>query len=81
MAARQGGGRGARPETGWKRRSGCRREVAGLETGRGKEFLGRGMKKKKAEMGWAERVGEREKDFHFFPNDSNTFNLNSNSKI
>ena len=31
----------------------------------GKEFLGRGVKKKKKEMGWAEREGERERIFHF----------------
>ena len=31
----------------------------------GKEVAGLRGKKKKAEMGWAERVGEREKIFHF----------------
>ena len=54
LAARQGGGKGVGPETGRKRRSAC-----------GKKLLGCGVKKKKAEMGWAERVGEREKIFHF----------------
>ena len=53
MAARQGGGRGVGPETGRNRRSGWRREVAGLETGRGNEFLGRGVKEK--EMGWGRK--------------------------
>ena len=46
----------------------------------GKKFLGRGVKKKKKEMGWAEREIEEER-FSIFQNDSNTFNLNSNSKI
>ena len=40
---------------GWKKGSGPA----------GKKLLGCGVKKKKAEMGWAERVGEREKTFHF----------------
>ena len=31
----------------------------------GKEFLGRGVKKKEKGMGWAEREGEREKVLHF----------------
>jgi hypothetical protein len=40
----------------------------------------RGEKEKK-DMGWAEKdLGERKK-FSIFQNDSNIFNLNSNSKI
>ena len=39
-----------------------------------------GVKKKKKEMGWAEREIEEER-FSIFQNDSNTFKINSNSKI
>ena len=48
----------------------------------GKEFLCRGVKKKEKETGWAGlKEREKEKGFSIFQNDSNTFNLNSNSKI
>jgi hypothetical protein len=46
--------------------------------GCGKE---KGEGKRKAGLGWAERVRETEKGLLFFRKDSNTFNLNSNSKI
>ena len=58
-----------------------RRDPLGSETGRGEGALGRNgpgagkrageefsgprREKKKGRMGWAERVGEREKTFHF----------------
>ena len=57
---------------------------AGKRAGReraGEEFSGPRREKKKGRMGWAERVRGKKKRFSIFQNDSNTFNLNSNSKI
>ena len=47
----------------------------------GEEFSGPRREKKKGRMGWAERVRGKKKRFSIFQNDSNTFKLNSNSKI
>ena len=41
----------------------------------------RRKEEKKEEMGRAESEGEREKGFPFLKKDSNTFNLNSNTRI
>ena len=64
-----------------------KRGVTGWAEGKGKRAGGGGFwaagneKEKGRGMGWAGKgLGERE-EFSIFQNDSNTFNLNSNSKI
>ena len=59
-----GGAHASVREEGRKARSGLGREMGRRmrETGRGKVFLGRGVKEKKKEMGW----GRKRKCFVFF---------------
>ena len=79
-----GGGRRSR-QAGppWQRDREGRVWRARLGQGRGNGPAGRKLRgeKEKKDMGWAEKdLGERKK-FSIFQNDSNIFNLNSNSKI
>ena len=80
LAVKQGGGRGAGPE----REKGRRGGKAGTPVGPEQKGNGPQRKRRKQEkekVGRAEKgLGERKK-FSIFQNDSNTFNLNSNSKI
>ena len=74
--------KGARRD-GWagaKRKDGLEEGEVWAGLGCGKE-KGEGKNKSWAGLGWAERVREIEKALLFFRKDSNTFNLNSNSKI